>query len=112
MAEMHCAPVLRESVLPVQQLPAKLSMMRSPLAVGSGSGEGILLGILTYGAIRRKARWQLCHALPQAYYPVGREAVCVTGVEQGDHLLFQERVESLGFGCIPGRIVVVLLRVS
>src|SRR4030095_5949778 len=70
------------------------------------------LGVLSYCAVGGVLRRQARHALTHAFNPGEGKSVRVAVVEERDDLLLQFRVERVGLGSIPLRILTTLSAIA
>src|SRR5271165_4177246 len=68
-AKSYCWPVLCELSSPVDQIRPHPTLVRGTLSEARGSGQIMLLGVLTDDAVRREKRGQPAHTLPHASNP-------------------------------------------
>ena len=68
-AEPEIRPVLFQSPPPIHDLPAHCALIGCPLAVGPGSRDVVLIGVLPHGSVGRETGRQPTHALTHAPDP-------------------------------------------
>src|SRR6516162_728655 len=98
--------------LPIKQVGSQMTLLVGATAEVCRSLHVVLIGVLAYGAIRRKRRRQARHAFTHAGHPAARNSILVAVVKRGNNVCFEQSIESFGFCSVPGRIVTMLAPVA
>src|SRR5690349_5600040 len=98
-------PTFRNVLPPTYDARSGRAIILTALVVRGRARQIIFLRVLSHCAVGRVLRRQSRHALTHAFNPCDGKPVCVAVVEERNDLLLQFRVERVGLGSIPLRIL-------